>query len=105
MGAALWEVFTEEPAFREAESIALFEFLEFIDEVSIEAAPTLFAAWLALLLKTFWFCACKISAKMSKKRSFKKIPFNYFIIEKKIVNLWIDTKLTFSFVVHYLGRL
>ena len=86
MGAALWEVFTEEPAFREAESIALFEFLEFIDEVSIEAAPTLFAAWLALLLKTFWFCACKISAKMSKKKEvFKKFHLTISLLKKRLL--------------------
>jgi hypothetical protein len=49
IGAALWDVFTDGPALRDAESTALF----FVDEplllllnvdVSIEAPPTLFAA-------------------------------------------------------------
>ena len=48
MGVALCEVFTEDPTLSDAERMALLLFEEFIllfiDEVSIEAAPTLFAA-------------------------------------------------------------
>lgn len=68
MGAALCEVLTVEPAFSDADSTALFFVEEFLVlllkvDVSIDAPPTLFAAafeW--VLLKTIWFCDCKISA-------------------------------------------
>lgn len=101
MGAALWEVFTEDPALSEAESIALLlaGTLLFIDEVSMEAAPTLLAAWLALLLKTFWFWACRISARIKKNR---KLEINLSRYLRKIlyfIYLWIDTMLKFASVV------
>lgn len=101
MGAALWEVFTEEPALSEADSIALLlaGTLLFIDEVSMEAAPTLLAAWFALLLKTFWFWACRISARIKKSRELELNLSRHLGAEvSHFVYLWIDTMLKFASV-------